>query len=143
MAIRFFHLRPALLLKVGGRLLVIALTLNRRGFAEAWRLFALRTLGAAPLGTDVVSLLQCTNGLSRRLRMTCLPRSLALCSLLRERGHSAEVRIGVRHEAGKLLAHAWVELHGEVLGEKLHPDWRLLPMEQAAAVFAKAAAPTS
>lgn len=42
-----------------------------------------------------------------------------------------------------MLAHAWVELNGEVLGETLHPDWQVLPMEQAAAIFAKAAAPTS
>lgn len=55
----------------------------------------------------------------------------------------AEVRIGVRREEGRLLAHAWVELDGDVLGETLHPEWQVLPMEQAAAVFEKVAAPTS
>ncbi len=92
---------------------------------------------------DVAFITRAVHGLGRRLRLTCLPRSLALCSLLREQGHPAVVRIGVRREAGQLLAHAWVELDGDVLGEVLHPDWQVLPTEQAAPILEKVAAPTS
>ena len=44
-------------------------------------------------------------------RVTCLPRSLTLWRLLRNQGIAAELRIGVRREAGRMDAHAWVE-HG-------------------------------
>jgi hypothetical protein len=43
--------------------------------------------------------------------VTCLPRSLTLWRLLRSQGIEAELRIGVRREAARLDAHAWVE-HG-------------------------------
>jgi hypothetical protein len=46
-------------------------------------------------------------------RITCLPRSLALWRLLRNQGIAAELRIGVRRDAGRLDAHAWVE-HGRL-----------------------------
>lgn len=113
------------------------------GFHGAWHSYALHSVASQAQSIELGAIVRAVHGLAARFRLTCLPRSLALCRLLRERGHPAEVKIGVRREAGQLQAHAWVELHGEVLGEKLHPDWRLLPMEQAAAVFAKAAAPTS
>lgn len=143
MPIYLSDLQPVSLLRVGTRLLSIAMILKRSGFVETWRRFAVSPLGIASRRTRVAVIVRCTNGLSRRLRLTCLPRSLALCSLLRERGYPAEVKIGVRREAGQLLAHAWVELDGEALGETLHPDWQVLPMEQAAAILQKVAAPTS
>ena len=45
---------------------------------------------------------------------TCLPKSLALAWMLRRRGVSAAVRIGVR-TAGGFEAHAWVEVEGVAL----------------------------
>ncbi len=48
---------------------------------------------------------------------TCLPRSLVLWWLLRRRGLASELRIGVRKEAGRFEAHAWVELQGVVLND--------------------------
>jgi hypothetical protein len=48
---------------------------------------------------------------------TCLPRSLTLWWLLRRRGIDSYLRIGVRKEAGRLEAHAWVELQGLVLND--------------------------
>jgi hypothetical protein len=57
-------------------------------------------------------------------RGNCLERSLVLCSLLARWGIPAELRIGVRFEAGKLMAHAWVTSHGTVLtdsGEDVQP----------------------
>jgi hypothetical protein len=39
----------------------------------------------------------------------CLPQSLVLWWLLLRRGFPAELRIGVQHTRGQLVAHAWVE----------------------------------
>jgi hypothetical protein len=52
-------------------------------------------------------------------RNTCLYRSVAECLVLRHAGVSARVVLGVRRGdgAGNVLAHAWVESHGEVAAE--------------------------
>ena len=50
--------------------------------------------------------------------MTCLRRSLVLQWLLLEEGFNAELKIGVRKEEGALIAHAWVELGGEAVGDQ-------------------------
>jgi hypothetical protein len=50
-------------------------------------------------------------------RGSCLERSLVLCCLLSRRGLPAELRIGVRVEAGRLAAHAWVEAGGLVVND--------------------------
>lgn len=52
-------------------------------------------------------------------RATCLRRTLALWWLLRRRGVSTDLRIGVKKDAGDLQAHAWVEHQGEILDD--HP----------------------
>lgn len=56
------------------------------------------------------------------LRPSCLEQSLVLCRMLRNRGISADLRIGGRKEANRFEAHAWVELDGTVLagGETEH-----------------------
>jgi len=46
---------------------------------------------------------------------TCLRQALALWFLLRRRGMAAELRIGVRKNADRLEAHAWVESNGLAL----------------------------
>jgi len=54
------------------------------------------------------------------LRARCLPRSLVLWHFLRDRGTSAEVRLGVTKLAdGSLSAHAWVEFDGLPLNDSL------------------------
>lgn len=51
-------------------------------------------------------------------RPQCLARSIALSRMLSERGiQGALVRVGVRRTDGQFLAHAWVELAGETLGD--------------------------
>jgi len=46
----------------------------------------------------------------------CLPRAMAAHVLLRQAGHSSELRIGVAlDERKKLQAHAWVESRGKVI----------------------------
>ena len=41
--------------------------------------------------------------------ISCLPRSLTLWWILRQRGMDSEIRIGVRRQGELLEAHAWVE----------------------------------
>jgi hypothetical protein len=51
-------------------------------------------------------------------RPQCLVRSVALSRMLSARGiEGAIVRVGVRRTNGEFLAHAWVELAGETLGD--------------------------
>lgn len=51
-------------------------------------------------------------------RPQCLARSMAITALLAREGiHGAVVRIGVRQQSRALLAHAWVEYGGEVVGD--------------------------
>jgi hypothetical protein len=59
-------------------------------------------------------------------RAACLTRSLLLWALLRRRGIDGDLRIGVRKEAGRFQAHAWVELRGTVLndGRDVHERFR-------------------
>src|SRR5262249_19102104 len=47
----------------------------------------------------------------------CLQRSLALWWLLRRQGIRSELYIGTRKEAGRLDAHAWIEMEGVVLND--------------------------
>src|SRR5882724_7407403 len=60
---------------------------------------------------------------------TCLTQALATQLLLRRRGHSACLRIGVaRSGAGKLQAHAWVESGGKVVIGRLTDLSRYVPL---------------
>lgn len=61
----------------------------------------------------------------------CLEQSLALWWLLRRRGHPADLRIGVRKDAGKLEAHAWVEANGVVLSEPGNAHTHFVALEGA------------
>ena len=55
--------------------------------------------------------------------VTCLPRSLTLCWLLRRHGVESELRMGVRRDGEGLVAHAWVVCHGTVIGETAHEQF--------------------
>ncbi|MCL4294766.1 MAG: lasso peptide biosynthesis B2 protein [Anaerolineae bacterium] len=47
---------------------------------------------------------------------TCLPQALAVQTLLKQRGYSSSLRIGVaKGEGGQLEAHAWVESQGRIV----------------------------
>lgn len=65
---------------------------------------------------------------SRWPHSRCLDQSLALASLLRERGSSATLVIGADRQGGQVMAHAWVEVDGVALGEStdLHARFRIL-----------------
>ena len=51
------------------------------------------------------------------IRATCLRQSLLIYGLLRERGLSPELKIGVKGGDGLPDMHAWVDLEGTPLGE--------------------------
>lgn len=48
---------------------------------------------------------------------TCLLRSLTLRWMLARRGIDSRLRIGVRRVQADILAHAWIELAGQPVGE--------------------------
>lgn len=62
--------------------------------------------------------------------MTCLRRALTLQKMLAERGIAAELKIGVRKEAGQLSAHAWLEYQGKPLGEPERIAERYSPLQK-------------
>jgi Transglutaminase-like superfamily len=49
--------------------------------------------------------------------MTCLPRALTLRWMASRRGIPAQLRIGMNKSSIGMLAHAWVEVQGESIGE--------------------------
>jgi hypothetical protein len=51
----------------------------------------------------------------------CLHRALVLHFWLRDRSLPSQLRIGVRTAGGVLVAHAWIELDGNVVDDA--PDW--------------------
>ena len=53
------------------------------------------------------------------LKMTCLPQSLALRWMLNRRGITSDLKIGAMKTSIGIHAHAWVEIEGEVIGDKV------------------------
>jgi hypothetical protein len=49
--------------------------------------------------------------------MTCLRQALTLQKMLAQHGIPVELKIGVRKEDGELLAHAWIQYQGKIVGE--------------------------
>jgi hypothetical protein len=117
-----------LLVEIAALLSVIGGALRLLGFKRTHRILAGSSAAAA--GTRDESGADAVLAMAERLgqlvsiaarhgpyRATCLRQSLALWWLLRRRGISAELRIGVGRPAGRLGAHAWVELHGRVVND--------------------------
>lgn len=73
-------------------------------------------------------------------RPSCLPRALALRRLLRSAGIPATVRFGVATNAGRLVAHAWVESGGRVVGDRADVAEIFRPLEPWSAATTTAAA---
>jgi hypothetical protein len=68
----------------------------------------------------------------------CLERSMTLWWMLRRVGVAGELHIGARKDGGKLEAHAWVELGGEVLndGAEVHQHYARFDAPIAVAIEA-------
>jgi len=60
-------------------------------------------------------------------RANCLHQALVLCRVLRRKGLSAQLRVGVKPQVRTFEAHAWVELDNQVLGRSLN---EYLPFSQ-------------
>jgi hypothetical protein len=64
------------------------------------------------------------------MRPECLVRSLALRRLFERNGiKGSEIVVGVRREDERLLAHAWVELNGSVIGDRVDHVSRFVRLE--------------
>ena len=80
---------------------------------------------------DVAQVLRAFARVSRRAprSVRCVARSLVLQRMLARCDVQAVVRIGVRHDQGQLLGHAWVELDGRPLGERGDPQQAFVALE--------------
>ncbi|MEO8697541.1 MAG: lasso peptide biosynthesis B2 protein [Acidimicrobiales bacterium] len=77
-----------------------------------------RAPGADEVAGTAEAIARTVDAVARRLpvRSRCLPRSLALWTMLQRAGIDATLRIGLRTD-GSAEAHAWVEHRGSALGE--------------------------
>lgn len=91
--------------------------------AERLRITSSAQAGALPLTAEQLVLaerLYRLVGWAARLHWptkTCLPCSLTLRWMLARRGIDSRLRIGVRRVQADILAHAWIELAGQPVGE--------------------------
>jgi hypothetical protein len=98
-------------------------------------LFAHPRAAASPRGDDLLHARQVARWVAAAARhgpyrASCLPVSLTLQRLLRERGIDADLRLGVRKATGGLEAHAWVERHGVPIAEATALHERFAAFEQ-------------
>lgn len=76
------------------------------------------------------------NAAASILGAPCLPRSLVLWHLLRNRGIPTEIRLGVTKLAdGSLSAHAWIELEGLPLNDGADACERYAALPSSTAKF--------
>jgi len=62
------------------------------------------------------------------MRATCLRESLVLYAMLRRRGLSPRLRIGVARQTDALLAHAWIECGALTTGQAPTSYYPLVPV---------------
>lgn len=68
-------------------------------------------------------------------RPTCLVRAVALERQIRKaNAGAAVVRVGVAQASGELLAHAWIELDGQVIGDEAARVRRFTPLHDFSAL---------
>lgn len=83
---------------------------------------ATRANGEAPTASDQLPRLALAVSRAASygmFRPTCLVRAVALEKMIRRSGAGAAVvRVGVRMQGGQLLAHAWIEQDGRVIGDE-------------------------
>ena len=96
----------------------------RAGARTATKLAAAprRTPRANRSSRDAEAVARTVDAVTRRLpvQSKCLPRSLALWTMLQRAGIDATLRIGMRTD-GSGEAHAWVECDGAPVGEEVDP----------------------
>jgi Transglutaminase-like superfamily len=137
-SLRRFCALPAIdrrrLIRAALRLLAIDLRLRLRGFASVESSFDRRSVRPGGAGESSIEPWARSVDVAARHHlypMHCVPRALALRSLLAEEGIVTELRIGVRKEDDRLVAHAWVEHQGVPIGESLNVGERFAPLTRA------------
>ena len=104
---------------------LISLSLRLRGFLKT-RTFLQKHLAPSERRLKAATVSICPKVTAAMVRAagryglghpTCLQESLALWWLLGRQGIPSDLRIGVRKQAAKFEAHAWVERHGVALNE--------------------------
>ena len=113
---RAIVLRSVLLLPV------VAALLRVRGMARMMALLVRleRLAEGVPDALSPQEIARLVNLTASILGAPCLPRSLVLWHLLRCRGTSTEIRLGVsKLTDGNLAAHAWIDLDGQPLNDSV------------------------
>ena len=115
-------------LRIGARALVLrvrlASMLRRRSLPELLASLTPASLEPRPVPL-VEEALSTSEAVIERLRVvpdTCLYRSLTRYAALRRAGHPARFVMAVQPRDPSISGHAWVELHGEPVGETVDPD---------------------
>jgi hypothetical protein len=114
-----------LLLGLMGGLLMISALLRVRGVVRTRRWLERISRSPTPRRADFDDLVAAQRlarladiaGRRGAITATCLRQSLLIYWLLRRRGLSPELKIGVRKELAAFDAHAWVELQRVALGQ--------------------------
>ena len=117
---------------------MVAMLVRARGMAltTAWLGRLGRRAERDPGALAPREIARLVNAAASILGARCLPRSLVLCHLLRNRGIPAEIRLGVSKLAdGNLSAHAWVELDGLPLNDGPDVFERYAALPSSAAKF--------
>jgi len=138
---RLFNITPgefADLLVAQWYLLTALWTVRRRPRGELLRPVGNRAgAGGAPDDARLERMALAVDRVARfgLFRPTCLVRAVALERQIR-RAHagSAVVRIGVAPVGGELLAHAWIELEGRVIGDEVANIRRFTPLHDFSAL---------
>jgi hypothetical protein len=99
-------------------------SLRDNGYCTTRAYFDARTL--RPLDTRLTATqlgrLVSTIGHAPVVGRSCLRRAFVLADLLARTGLRPDVRIGALRTDGAMTAHAWVEVDGEVVGERAGVD---------------------
>jgi hypothetical protein len=113
------------LVRIGLRILSFPTLQRALDRCARWRAAgrSLSDRGSRPGDADEVA--WAVSAVARRLPgpTTCLAEALAAVTMLRARGHAAEVRFGVERRETRtraLAAHAWVECDGRVVVGVVH-----------------------
>jgi hypothetical protein len=100
--------------------LLVRLSLRRSGYQRTCQRFAGTERTPRPdAEARVAASVRMVDLVTARLPVdtACLPRSVALWSLLRRQGVASQIVIGVRPGGAPLDAHAWVERNGQPINE--------------------------
>ena len=106
--------------EIGLRLMTLDRLLARLSLTHAGR--RQDTVSAGRLTPTRAAVLVERLGRLYPLKATCLKKSLVLLRILRRRGFSAELRLGVRQVDGRFSSHAWIDCDGHPLLDEGHAN---------------------